>query len=87
MLRQQHPYTPAPCPDRPSATQPPKIRLHDARHSVASQMIDGGQSALTTAAWLGHDPAMTLRVYGHAFDDSLAAAGADLFAPPVPSGD
>jgi len=27
------------------------------------------------AKWLGHDPAITLRVYGHFYDDALAAAG------------
>jgi hypothetical protein len=28
-----------------------------------------------TAKWLGHDPAMTLRVYGHVYEDALASAG------------
>lgn len=32
-----------------------------------------------TAKWLGHDPAMTPRMYGHVYDDSLKSAGAALF--------
>jgi len=27
-----------------------------------------------TAKWLGHDPAITLRVYGHVYDDAFASA-------------
>jgi integrase len=45
----------------------PLIRLHDTRH--------GGTTVTATAKWLGHDPAMTLRVYGHVYDDALAPAG------------
>jgi hypothetical protein len=37
-------------------------------------LLDGGTSAVATAKWLGHDPAITLRVYGHVYDDALAAA-------------
>jgi hypothetical protein len=38
-----------------------------------------------TAKWLGHDPAMTLRVYGHVYGDALASAGDVLFSPISPA--
>ncbi|UGQ43394.1 tyrosine-type recombinase/integrase [Rhodococcus aetherivorans] len=57
----------------------PVIRLHDARHTAASTMLAAGVPVLVVAKWLGHDPAMTLRVYGHAHDDALKSAGASLF--------
>jgi integrase len=53
----------------------PTIRLHDVRHTAATMLLDGGTTAIATAKWLGHDPAITLRVYGHVYDDALAAAG------------
>ena len=37
--------------------------------------FDSGTTVSATAKWLGPDPAMTLRVYGHAYDDALASAG------------
>lgn len=37
--------------------------------------LDGGTTPSATAKWLGHDPAITLRVYGHVYDDALASAG------------
>jgi hypothetical protein len=53
-----------------TATTPSRVRLA-ARMLVCRQM--SGKSA--TAKRLGHDPAVTLRVYGHVFDDALASAG------------
>ncbi|MEF2108605.1 MULTISPECIES: hypothetical protein [unclassified Rhodococcus (in: high G+C Gram-positive bacteria)] len=53
--------------------------MHDARHTAASIMLAAGNSVSATAKWLGHDPAMTLRVYGHVYDDALKTAGAALF--------
>ncbi|WP_244986694.1 site-specific integrase [Mycobacterium marinum] len=53
----------------------PIIRLHDVRHTAATMLLDGGTTAIATAKWLGHDPAITLRVYGHVYDGALAAAG------------
>ncbi|WP_231748754.1 site-specific integrase [Mycobacterium sp. M26] len=57
----------------------PGIRLHDVRHTAATMLVDGGTTATATATatarWIGHGPAITLRVYGHVFDDALAAAG------------
>lgn len=53
----------------------PVIRLHDVRHTAATMLLDGGTTPSATAKWLGHDPAITLRVYGHVYDDALAFAG------------
>jgi integrase len=53
----------------------PPIRLHDTRHTAATRMLDSGTTVSAAAKWLGHDPAMTLRVYGHVYDDALASAG------------
>jgi integrase len=57
------------------AAEVPPIRLHDARHTAATRMLDSGTTVSAAAKWLGHDPAMTLRVYGHVYDDALASAG------------
>lgn len=59
----------------------PSIRLHDTRHTAATRMLDSGTTIAATAKWLGHDPAMTLRVYGHVYDDALASAGDVLLGP------
>lgn len=53
----------------------PVIRLHDTRHTAATRMLDSGTTVSAAAKWLGHDPAMTLRVYGHVYEDALASAG------------
>jgi integrase len=42
------------------------IRLHDTRHTAATRMLDSGTTVAARAKSLGHDPAMTLRVYSHA---------------------
>ncbi|GAC47484.1 putative recombinase [Gordonia aichiensis NBRC 108223] len=57
----------------------PRIRLHDVRHTSVSLMMARGVPVLDVAKWHGHDPAMTLRVYGHVDGDALARAGASLF--------
>lgn len=57
----------------------PVIRLHDVRHTAATVMLSSGTDVATAAKWLGHDPAMTLRVYAHPHDSSLASAGSVLF--------
>jgi integrase len=62
-----------------TAADVPVIRLHDTRHTAATRMLDRGTTVSATAKWLGHDPAMTLRVYGHVYDDALASAGGVLF--------
>ena len=63
----------------------PSIRLHDTRHTAATRMLDSGTTIAATAKWLGHDPAMTLRVYGHVYDDALASAGEMLLGPAAES--
>lgn len=68
-----HPYSKAfaaPC----AAAGVPVIRLHDVRHTAATMLLDGGTTPSATARWLGHDPAITLQVYGHVYDDALASA-------------
>ena len=55
--------------------QVPRIRFHDLRHICASLLIRQGVPAKLVADRLGHtDPAFTLRVYTHLFDDQRAAA-------------
>ncbi|GFG68080.1 integrase [Mycobacterium kubicae] len=65
----------------------PVIRLHDVRHTAATMLLDGGTTPSATAKWLGHDPAITLRVYGHVYDDALASAGDALLGRSRASGD
>jgi integrase len=66
----------------------PVIGLHDTGHTAATRMLDSGTTVAATAKWLGHDPAMTLRVYGHVYDNALASAGDVLLggAPPATGG-
>jgi hypothetical protein len=40
----------------------------------ATMLLDGGTTPSATAKWLGHDPAITLQVYGHVYDYALASA-------------
>ena len=45
----------------------PLIRLHDLRHSVASNLLAMGFSIVQVAEWLGHsDSRITLKYYAHA---------------------
>jgi len=59
-----------------------KWRLHDLRHWSATVSIGQGHDVRTVAGRLGHsNPAMTLRVYAHAFaaaDQALAAGLGDM---------
>lgn len=44
----------------------PKIRLHDLRHSVASNLLNMGFTVVQVAEWLGHSSsATTLNFYAH----------------------
>ena len=65
----------------------PIIRLHDVRHTAATMLLDGGTTPSATAKWLGHDPAITLRVYGHVYDDAQASAGDALMGRSRATGD
>lgn len=45
----------------------PPVRLHDLRHSVASNLLNAGFSPTDVAAWLGHSsPTTTFGYYAHA---------------------
>ena len=56
----------------------PDIRLHDLRHSVASNLLSKGFSVVQVADFLGHEsPNTTLKFYSHADKTSkMSAAGA-----------
>lgn len=49
----------------------PKVRLHDLRHSFASQAINGGASLYLTGAVLGHRQASTTQIYAHLQSDPV----------------
>ena len=49
----------------------PKIRLHDLRHSTASNLLAKGFSIKQVQEWLGHgSPSTTLNIYSHIDDNS-----------------
>ena len=54
----------------------PKIRLHDARHSMNSLMAAAGVPDHIRAAWCGHTVAVNVAVYTHARPEDLAVAAA-----------
>ena len=55
----------------------PDVRLHDLRHSTASNLLQNGASLPAVASWVGHSsPETTLRFYAHAnMDDKKAISG------------
>jgi len=55
------------------------VRLHDLRHLHASLLVREGLDVRTVADRIGHsDPAFTLRVYSHMFEEQRAAAAVSL---------
>ena len=57
----------------------PEIRFHDLRHTAASLMIRRGVNPKVVSDRLGHtDPAFTLRVYTHLYDEQREEAAFDL---------
>lgn len=49
----------------------PKIRIHDLRHSAASNLLAAGVNISDVSKWLGHaDITTTVNVYGHLTDRS-----------------
>jgi integrase len=49
-----------------SMVRRPELRMHDCRHIVAMEVLQGGASIADAAALLGHrDHTMTTRRYGH----------------------
>jgi site-specific recombinase XerD len=49
----------------------PTVRLHDLRHSFASQAINGGASLFLTGAILGHRQSATTQRYAHLQSDPV----------------
>jgi site-specific recombinase XerD len=50
------------------------LRVHDLRHSFASQLVSEGASLPLIGALLGHTQAQTTARYAHLFDDPQRAA-------------
>jgi integrase len=50
------------------------LRIHDLRHSYASQLVSGGASLPLIGALLGHSNPLTTSRYSHLFSDPLKAA-------------
>jgi integrase len=50
------------------------LRLHDLRHSFASQLVSSGASLPLIGALLGHSNPTTTARYAHLFDDPQRAA-------------
>ena len=50
------------------------LRIHDLRHSFASQLASGGASLPLIGALLGHSNPTTTHRYAHLFDDPQRAA-------------
>jgi integrase len=65
----------------------PHVQLKDLRHFATTQMLAAGVDVRTAAGRQGHDPAMTLRVYGHRIqprDQAAAQILGALLATPQP---
>jgi integrase len=59
------------------ATDLPRVRFHDLRHSHASQLLAAGVNIKIVVERRGHtDPAVTLRVYSHLMPVAQAEAAA-----------
>src|SRR5262249_40981221 len=50
------------------------LRIHDLRHSYASQLVSAGHSLPLIGALLGHSQPQTTHRYAHLFDDPLRKA-------------
>lgn len=59
---------------RRDADLPPKLRIHDLRHSFASHSVMSGETLLTTSRLLGHRRIQTTARYAHLADDALLKA-------------
>ena len=52
----------------------PEVRMHDLRHSAASNMVNAGQSLYVVGTVLGHANVITTKRYAHLSSESLLAA-------------
>ena len=52
----------------------PDVRMHDLRHSFASNLVNAGQSIYTVGRLLGHSQVKTTQRYAHLSDNTLFAA-------------
>ena len=52
----------------------PDVRMHDLRHSFASNMVNAGQSIYVVGKLLGHSQVKTTQRYAHLSDATLHAA-------------
>jgi integrase len=80
-----HPYSPDWISDRfeklVAASELPRIRLHDCRHTAATLMLAAGTPTKIVAELLGHSsPTITLETYAHVLPGMAEQAGADLSA-------
>lgn len=52
----------------------PEVRMHDLRHSMASNLVNSGRSILEVSKILGHSQLRTSERYSHLSQDTLLAA-------------
>jgi site-specific recombinase XerD len=52
----------------------PDVRMHDLRHSMASNMVNSGRSIYEVAKVLGHSQLKTTQRYAHLSQDTLLQA-------------
>ncbi len=52
----------------------PDVRMHDLRHSMASNMVNSGRSIYEVAKVLGHSQLKTTQRYAHSFPGDLAGS-------------
>jgi integrase len=59
------------CSNSSETEGPPKIRLHDLRHTCASLLIEQGENIKYIQSQLGHSrPTVTLNAYAHLMKSS-----------------
>ena len=57
-------------PEKYRLVSVPRLGFHAVRHAYASRLISAGANLKQLQVWMGHhDPAFTLKVYGHLFSD------------------
>ena len=52
----------------------PDVRMHDLRHSMASNMVNAGRSIYEVAKVLGHSQLKTIQRYAHLSQETLLEA-------------